>query len=268
MPALNFNAENVAPDTGRGPVPRGYYKVMIIASELILTKRGDGEMIKLTLQIYEGALKGKSVTTNLTWRNASAVAQDIGHSQLSAICHAVGQHHIQDTTQLHNLPLGIRAEISGDGRFNEIDEFFNANDVDSRPELPPVMQAAPVPSAPPSIVPMAPAASVQPAAPATPAQPAQPMAPAIPAQPVQPMPAQQIMAPPAQAQPVQQPAQPAQPPAFQTVAPTQPSTTPMMTTTSPSEAAPAQPQPITEAPPATPPGTPDWIANQQTNAPA
>lgn len=245
MSAINFDANQVKPDAGLSPVPRGNYKVMIVDSELKPTKNGAGEIIKLSLQIIEGAFQGKTILTNINWKNKNATAQNIGHAQLSAICHATGMLIPQDTVQLHNLPMGVEVALTPDGKYNDVKAFITAAAVDTMPA--PVDVAPAAPQGPVGMAP-APQAAQAPAAPAPVAQ-----APAFP----------QVA-----------PQQPQAAPVAQTVTPQQAPVQPAVAT-SPSNAPagpPPQQAPVdapTAAPvaevqqPAPTAATPPWIVAQQ-----
>ena len=43
----------------------------------------------------------------INYENASAKAQQIGREELASLCKAVGVTELEDTVQLHNLPLLI-----------------------------------------------------------------------------------------------------------------------------------------------------------------
>lgn len=240
---LNFDASQVQPDSGvQDPVPAGWYNTVIDQSELKPTKDATGHYLEIRHNIIDGAHAGKKIYGRLNLRNANPTAQEIGYKQLSAVCHAVGVLQVQNSAQLHNIPLKIKVKLraaSGDYEAsNEIVSWKNINEVVqmasavsagfpapaggaptppafSAPMQPP---AAPAPQAPQFAPPQQQAPQQAPAAPQwqapTPPQPwAQPQAPAPAPQPapVQQAPAQQPAQQPAAPQaPVQQPWQGAQ----------------------------------------------------------
>jgi hypothetical protein len=264
MAQLNFDASQVAPDTGGGdPVPAGWYNVMIDESEMKPTKAEGGLRLSLRFTIMDGQYANRKVFTGLNLKNANPVAQEIAYKQLSAICHAVGVMQVQDSQQLHGRPLKIKVKVkAAQGDYeasNDITAYKNINEqVDG-----PVAGAAPA-GAPwataqaPAPQPQAPWAGQPAAAPVAPAPQFAPQQPA-------PAPAAPAWQPPAAAQPwAQQPAQAPQP-QFQ-----QPVQQPAPQPQAPSpQAAPAQ------APGAVPPwmqqaaaapaagATPPWAAPQQ-----
>ena len=204
---LNFDASQVAPDTGaQDALPAGWYDVVMEASEMKPTKDNSGAYLECKLNVIAPQnFQGKKIYTRLNLRNANATAQEIGYKQLSAICHAVGVLQVADSAQLHNIPFKVKLKLRpAEGPYeasNDVTAYKNINEQVGVPAV----AGFPAPAAP-----MAPPAFAAPQA---------PMAPAAPAaaqwqQPQAPQPWQQPQAPAAAApqMPAQQPA-PAQAPA-------------------------------------------------------
>lgn len=266
MAQLNFDATQVAPDTGGGdPVPAGWYNVMIDESEMKPTKTEGGLRLSLRFTILDGQYANRKVFTGLNLKNANPVAQEIAYKQLSAICHAVGIMQVQDSQQLHGRPLKIKVKVraaSGDYEAsNDITSYKNINEQVDGPVAGAAPAGAPWATAP-AAAPQQPAWAPQPAA--APVAPAPQFAPQQPA----PAPAAPAWQPPAAQQPWAQPApqQPAAAPAPQyapqvqaPVAQPAPAAAPQPGATPPwmqQAAAPA-------AAPAAPGATPPWAQPQQ-----
>lgn len=262
MAQLNFDATQVAPDTGGGdPVPAGWYNVMIDESEMKPTKTEGGLRLSLRFTILDGQYANRKVFTGLNLKNANPVAQEIAYKQLSAICHAVGIMQVQDSQQLHGRPLKIKVKVraaSGDYEAsNDITSYKNINEQVDGPVAGAAAAGAPWATAP-AAAPQQPAWAPQPAA--APVAPAQQFAPQQPA----PAPAAPAWQPPAAQQPWAQPAaqQPAAAPAPQFAQQPQ--------APAPQPAPAAAPQPGATPPwmqqaaaPAAPGATPPWAQPQQ-----
>ena len=201
MASLNFDATTVQPDTGFELLPAGWYNAMIDESGINPTKDGVGAYLQLRFSVIDGQYQGRKVFARLNIRNANQTAQEIAYKQLSAIAHSVGVLQVQDSSQLHGIPLKIRVRIRKDpsGQYedqNEINGYKNINEAvqgqaAAFAPAAPAMPAAPAGFAPvaPVAAPVMPQAAPQPAfaAPAAPqpwAQPAAPVAPAPQAAPV------------------------------------------------------------------------------------
>lgn len=215
MAHLGFDATQVPPDSGQlDPIPAGWYNVMVDESEIKPTSDGLGARLAVRFNVVDGEFANRKIYTGFNIRNANPVAQEIAFKQLSALAHAVGVLNIQDSQQLHGIPLKVRVKVKppkdGYDAQNEITSYKDVNYVpDSKGSAAsgPAAPAAPAgfgapPAAPAGFGAPAPApAAVAPAPAAAPAvgAPAQPWAqPAAPAA-VAPPPAFTPPAPPAPA---------------------------------------------------------------------
>jgi len=208
MAQLQFNATLVAPAQALAPLADGWYPATITESDIKPTSAGDGMRMPLTFTLCEGhPYAGRKVFEGLNIQNPNPVAQQIAQEQLSAICHATGVIMLEDTQQLHGIPLLIKVATvpartdQTTGKTyeakNEIKGFAKVGTEKVNMTPKPVPGAAPASAAP---------SWVQGAAPAQP-QPAPVVAPAQPTwqQPAQPAPQAQPAAPVAQPQPAPQP---------------------------------------------------------------
>lgn len=142
-----FDATAVAPREAMDVLPDGDYPVIVEASEWKQTKSGTGAYLELTLQVIDGPAKGRKVWDRLNLSNPNQTAVDIAQQTLSAICHAVGVLRVNDSTQLHNLPMLAKVKVKQgeNGPMNEVKGYKK-------------MGAAPVAmTPPPSAAPSAPA---------------------------------------------------------------------------------------------------------------
>jgi hypothetical protein len=117
-----FDARQVEPAKPLEPVPTGWYNVKIIESEMKPTSKGDGAYLELTMEILDGDYVGRKAWDRLNLQNPNQTAMEIAYRQLSAICHATGVMQVNDTAQLHGIPLMARivqkpAGPGADGKF-------------------------------------------------------------------------------------------------------------------------------------------------------
>jgi hypothetical protein len=115
MALINFNADQVEPAAAYDVLPKGKYLCMAIASELKQTKSGTGEYLQITFEVIDGKGKGRKLFERLNIRNQNKTAEDIAQRQLSALCHAVGVIQLNDSEQLHNIPVMVDVGVE-DGR--------------------------------------------------------------------------------------------------------------------------------------------------------
>jgi hypothetical protein len=137
MAGINFDATQVAPNRGFSAVPKGKYPVYISKSEFKPTSNGSGKLLELHHTINGGSNHGQDIMISINWENPSQKAVEIGHGQFSAICHAVGVLHVQDTQQLHNILFELEVDVTSDGKYNN---YIGANPIAQPVQQAPVMQ--------------------------------------------------------------------------------------------------------------------------------
>jgi hypothetical protein len=133
MAQLNFDARQVDPQQSFEPIPAGWYNMMIVDSEMKPTSNGQGAYLQLTLKVVDGQYAGRQVFDRLNLQNQNPVATEFAYRRLSAYCHATGVIQVQDSQQLHGIPLKARVSVRTDstGQYdpsNEIKAVRHIND--------------------------------------------------------------------------------------------------------------------------------------------
>ena len=100
-----FDASQVEPQGDYTPIPPGEYVVQIISSEMVETSSRNGSMLKLEIEVIEGDQAGRKIYDRINLDNPNAQTVEIAQRTLSAICHATGKLSVQDSEELHNLPM-------------------------------------------------------------------------------------------------------------------------------------------------------------------
>ena len=129
MAYYSFDSTQVAPAEEFTVLPAGTYHAIITESDVKPTKAGTGQRMNLTFRITDGPCANRVVFAGLNVANENPKAEEIGQRELSSLCHAVGVLKLQDTSQLHNIPVAIRVSIKKDesGQYpdrNEIKAFM------------------------------------------------------------------------------------------------------------------------------------------------
>lgn len=126
MANLGIDVTNVAVNVPREPIPaNGWVKAVITDSEVVPAKSDPeyGRRLNLTFKVTEGEFANRVFFGGLNIVNKSPVAQEIAMGDLSAIGHAVGVLVIQDSAQLHNMPLWVKIKfVEADGQYDAKNE--------------------------------------------------------------------------------------------------------------------------------------------------
>lgn len=111
MALLNFNAQTVAPAQAFELLPAGWYNAKIVESQMKPTKNGSGAYLALTLEVIDDKYASRKLFDRLNLKNDNPQAVDIAYRTLSAICHATGIVQVQDSAQLHGIPLQVKVKV-------------------------------------------------------------------------------------------------------------------------------------------------------------
>ena len=120
MANFSFDASAVAPQITNGVLPAGTYLAHITESDVRPLASGNGQGLKLTLEIIDGQFKGRRVWDNMNIEHNNETTQRIAQAQLSALCHAVNVIKLEDTSALHYKPVRVKVTVrEADGKYQE-----------------------------------------------------------------------------------------------------------------------------------------------------
>ncbi|QMV29722.1 multimodular transpeptidase-transglycosylase [Vibrio phage vB_VnaS-AQKL99] len=113
MAGLNFNATNVAPQQAFENLAPGWYTVKMVESEMKPTSAGTGSYLECTFEVLAPQqFAGRKLWDRLNLNNPNEKAVEIAYQTLSAMCHATGVMQVQDSQQLHNIPMDAKVGLS------------------------------------------------------------------------------------------------------------------------------------------------------------
>mgnify|MGYP006424958289 CR=1 FL=1 len=121
---INVNDTPEAPDFS--PIPAGDYHVKVTEASLETTKKGDGQYIKLRLDVIGPTHEGRVLFSNINIRNPNPKAEEIGRQQLGSIMRAIGLSQVSDTDQLIGGQMIVAVKIAKDEQYgdrNEVKSF-------------------------------------------------------------------------------------------------------------------------------------------------
>lgn len=120
MATLNFDTRTVEPGQSYDPIPKGWYIAHVEESNIVQTKSGTGSYLKTKFVVLDGEYKGRAVFQNFNIMNSNKQAEEIARRQLADLGRAVNVIQIQDSQQLHGIPLKIKVAVrKGEGEFND-----------------------------------------------------------------------------------------------------------------------------------------------------
>jgi hypothetical protein len=114
MARINFDASAIEPQQPRtGEIlPAGTYVAEITDASIKELKSGNGTGLALEFSIIDPApFEGRKVWQNLNIQHTNEQAEQIGKSQLSALCRTLGIGLLEDSDELFGKVLKIRTKV-------------------------------------------------------------------------------------------------------------------------------------------------------------
>lgn len=127
-----FNASEVS--KGFDPIPENWYEAQITKSELKESKTG-GKFLALTFKVINGDFAGRLVFTNLNLVHKDTAVVNRAQADLARICEACDLETIEDSTELHGIPIGIRVVITpGDAKWPDRNDIRGYSSLEKLPD--------------------------------------------------------------------------------------------------------------------------------------
>jgi hypothetical protein len=157
MAAINYDATTGPKQSegGGAPMPKGDYVAVMVKSEVKETKNRDGKYVETEWTVVAPEkYNGRKFWHNINYENKSDIARDIGRGQLTFLCENAGIARLEETSTLHNKPVGVSLDIElgndkpGGGKYpdkNRVTYFKKPGDCDFT-----AAPAAPTRTAPPA----------------------------------------------------------------------------------------------------------------------
>ena len=135
-----FNAKENEKMGGFEPIPASWYLAEITKTESKKTKAGTDSYITCQFKVLEGEYEGRFIFNLLNLDNPNPVAVEIAQKELASICEACDIDELEDTVELHGIPMAIRVVIkdgqSGYPPKNEIKAYKAADDMPESEDSP------------------------------------------------------------------------------------------------------------------------------------
>jgi len=112
MAKMSFDSSEISTANPYEILPDGTKcRVVIEKSEMKSTKAGDGKYLAIEIVVIDGPHEGKRLFENLNLENKNEQAVAIANRTLSQICHATGKIAVEDSDELHGIPMIVTLGI-------------------------------------------------------------------------------------------------------------------------------------------------------------
>lgn len=102
----------------RDVLPAGEYIAAIVKSERRESKGKPGNAyLNLEFEVTDGAAQGRRFWGMVNLWNSNQQAVDIAQREMNSICHAVGKLRVNDSEELHGIPMRVKMKIVDDSQY-------------------------------------------------------------------------------------------------------------------------------------------------------
>lgn len=110
---LNFDASKIEVNESYDVIPDNtIVNAVIISSEWKETKDKTGGYLALKYEIIDGIYKGRFIFENINLQNSNDKAVKIAQETLAKICNAIGKITVQNSEELHNIPMSLKLGVN------------------------------------------------------------------------------------------------------------------------------------------------------------
>lgn len=102
-------------------IPAGWYKAMVMESDVKDNKSNTGQYVKFVFEVMEGQYANRKIWTYINFQHKNPDAAAIGQRDLGALAKAAGiLSDFSDTNQLHAIPVEIKVAVKlAEGIYDE-----------------------------------------------------------------------------------------------------------------------------------------------------
>ena len=118
MAKLNFDTSTIESQTFEA-LPAGWYSVMIVAEEQKEAKSGNGEYVKMEMEVTEGQYKGRKLWEQFSLWHTNPQTVEIAQRGIATIAQAVGIAKCTDTAELHNRVFDAKVIIEKSDQYGD-----------------------------------------------------------------------------------------------------------------------------------------------------
>lgn len=101
----------------RDALPAGEYVAAMVKSDRKDAKTAGNAYINCEFEVQEGELQGRRFWTMLNLWNGNSQAVEIAQRELNSIMHACGKLRVEDTEELHGIPMRVSLKVENDDKY-------------------------------------------------------------------------------------------------------------------------------------------------------
>lgn len=116
-----FDTDKAAESAGGdfSPIPKGTYRVKVVGVEPKETKAGNGQMLKVRLDVLGPQHAGRVVFDDILVEHTTADAQRIGRERFATLCRAAGLKNPKNTEPLLGKEVDAFVKVETDKEYGD-----------------------------------------------------------------------------------------------------------------------------------------------------
>ena len=118
MAKLNFDTSAIESQNFEA-LPAGWYSVMIVAEEQKEAKSGNGEYVKMEMEVTEGPYKGRKLWEQFSLWHTNPQTVEIAQRGIASIGQALGIAKVGDTVELHNQVFDAKVIVEKSDQYGD-----------------------------------------------------------------------------------------------------------------------------------------------------
>jgi hypothetical protein len=101
----------------RDALPAGDYVAAMVKSDRKEARKEGNAYINCEFEVQEGEMQGRRFWTMLNLWNSNSQAVEIAQRELNSIMHACGKLRVDDTEELHGIPMRVKLKVENDDQY-------------------------------------------------------------------------------------------------------------------------------------------------------
>jgi hypothetical protein len=130
MAVVNLNLNEIEDRQDFEGLPAGDYPCLLTNSEVSENKNKNGYYVKAEFSVVEGQFKNMKIWDYLNIKHENDIAERIGKEKFKELAKACGVASgiVQDTNELHDIPVIVRLKNRRNGEGTEVGKYIAYKD--------------------------------------------------------------------------------------------------------------------------------------------
>lgn len=144
----NYDATGGDTMETRDALPAGEYVAALVKSDEKGPNAKGNKYVNCEFEVQDGEFQGRRFWTMLNLWNSNSQAVEIAQRELNSMMHACGRLNIQDTEELHGIPMRVKLKVENNDQYGPQNRVTGYKSLNAAPSNNGAAQPGPGQSAP------------------------------------------------------------------------------------------------------------------------